>query len=83
MNTLTLKHIFRKTKTFFKKLEDHFLVESAKIENAPFPCKTTILETNVKINRMVSKKWTYEKEQTFASNYFIILESLFQFKDHL
>ena len=38
-NTLTLKEIFWKTKTFFKKLEYRFLVESAKIENATFPYK--------------------------------------------
>ena len=31
-NSLTLKQIFWKTKTFFKKLEDSFLVESTKIE---------------------------------------------------
>ena len=36
-NTLTLKHVFRKTQTFFKKLEFRFLVESIKIENASFP----------------------------------------------
>ena len=33
-NTLTLKKIFRKTKTFFKKLENRFLVEKTKTENA-------------------------------------------------
>ena len=35
-NTLTLKQIFLKTKTFFKKLEYRFLVESIKNENASF-----------------------------------------------
>ena len=39
-NTLTLKQIFWKTKTFFKKLEYRFLVERIKIENASFPYKT-------------------------------------------
>ena len=39
-NTLTLKEIFWKTETFFKTLEYRFLVESTKIENALFPCKT-------------------------------------------
>ena len=43
-NTLTLKQIFWKTKTFFKKLENYFLVESIKIENASFPYKTAISE---------------------------------------
>ena len=37
---LILKQIFWKTKTFFKKLDYRFLVESTKIENASFPCKT-------------------------------------------
>ena len=49
-NTLTLKQIFWKTKTFFKKLEYRFLVESTKIENASFPYKTSISEANVKTN---------------------------------
>ena len=31
-------------------------------------------------NRMVSTKWTYHKEQSLASNYFIFLKILFQFK---
>ena len=36
-NILTLKQIFLKTHTFFKKLEYRFLVQSTKIENATFP----------------------------------------------
>ena len=32
-NTLNLKQIFWKAKTFFQKLEGGFLVESTKIEN--------------------------------------------------
>ena len=55
-NTLILKQIFWKTKTFFKKLEDRFLAESAKTENASFPYKTAISEDNVKTNRMVGTK---------------------------
>ena len=55
---------------FFKKLEYSFLVESTKIENASFPYKTAISEANVKTNRMVSTKWTYNEKQSFASNYF-------------
>ena len=69
-NTLTLKQIFWKTKTFFKKLEHCFLVESTNSENALFSYKTAISEANVKTNRMVSTKWTYHKERSFASNYF-------------
>ena len=68
-------------KNFFKKLDYRFLVESTKIENTSFPYKTTILEANVKRNRIVSAKWTYHKERSFASNYFIFLKILFQFKN--
>ena len=71
-NTLTLKQIFWKTKTFFKKLEYRFLVESTKIENASFPYKTAISEANVKTNGMVSTKQTYHKERSLATNNFIL-----------
>ena len=82
-NTLTLKQIFWETKTFFKKLEYRFLVESDKIEKVSFPYKTAISEANVKANRMVRTKWDYQKEQSFANNYFIFLKILFQFKNLL
>ena len=62
-----------------KKLEYRFLAESTKIENALFPYKTVVSETNVKTNRLVSTKRTYHKEWSFASNYFIFLKVLFQF----
>ena len=39
-NTLTLKQIFWKKKTFLEKLEYGFLVETTKIENTSFPFKT-------------------------------------------
>ena len=74
-NTLTLKQIFWKTKTFFKTLE---YPESTKNENATFPYQTV-----AKTNRMVSTKWTYHKERSFASNYFIFLKILLQFKNLL
>ena len=38
-----------------------------------------LLEANVKTNRMATAKWTYHIEWSFASNYFIFLENLFQF----
>ena len=82
-NTLTLKQIFWKTKTFFKKLEYRFLVESTKIENASFPYKTAITEPNVKTNKMVTTKWTYRKKRSFASNFFIFLKILCHFKNLL
>ena len=76
-NTLTWQ-VFWKTKTFLKKLEYCFLVESTKIEN-----KTTLSEPNVKTNKMVSTKWTYLRKRSFASNYFIFVKILFQFKNLL
>ena len=48
-NTLTLKQIFWKTKTFLKKLEYSFLVETTKIEN-------TSSEANVKTKGMATTK---------------------------
>ena len=78
-STLTLKQIFWRIKTFFKKLEYRFLVESTKIENASFPYKTAISEANVKTNKMVTTKWTSQrtngdhKERSFAGNYLIFI----------
>ena len=63
-------------KTFFKKLEYRFLVETTKIENT-FPFRTGLSEANVKTNRMATTKWTYPKEWSFANNYFIFLGNLF------
>ena len=66
-------------KTFFKKLDYRFLVENTEIENTLFSFKTTLSETNVKINKMASTNWTYRKEWSFTSNYFIFLENFVQF----
>ena len=82
-NTLTLKQIFWKTKAFLKKQGHRFLVESTEIENASFPYKTVLSEANVKANKMITTKWTYQKERNFASNYFIFLKILFKFKNLL
>ena len=71
--------IFCKTKTLFIRLEYRFLVETIKIQNTLFSFETSLLEANVKTNRMATSKWTYHKEWSFASNYFIFLENLFQF----
>ena len=60
---------FLQNKTFFRKLEHCFLVESTKIENILFPYNIAISKANVKTKRMVSTKWTYHKERDFASNY--------------
>ena len=82
-NTLTLERIFWKTETFFTKLASRLLVETTNIENTSFPFKTTLSETNVKTNRMATTKWTYHKEWSFSSNYFIFLEFFFQFWNFL
>ena len=46
-----------------------------------FPYKTALSEANVKTNRMGSTKWTYHKEQSFASNHFPFSKILFQFRN--
>ena len=56
-----------------------FLVEATNIENTSFPFKTALSEPNIKTNRMATTKWTYHKDWSFASNYFIFLENLCQF----
>ena len=70
---------FLENENLFQKLEYRFLVETTKIENASFPFKTAPSEANVKISTMATTKWTYRKEWSFASNYFVVLENLFQF----
>ena len=62
-------------KIFKKKLEYRLLVERIKIEKASLPYKTDILEANVKANKMVTTKWAYHRERSFASNYFNFFES--------
>ena len=69
-----------KIKTFFRKREYCFLVESTKIEKATFSYKTAQSEANVKTNRMSSRQWTYHKEQRFASNYFIFWKFCFSLR---
>ena len=71
--------MFWKTKTFLKKLQYRFLVETTKIESILFSFKTALSEVNVKTNRMPTTKLTYHKEWSCAINYFIFLENLFQF----
>ena len=61
----------------------NFLNECTKIENTSFPYKTALSEATVKTNRMVTTKWTYHKERSFASNYLIFFAILFQFKNLL
>ena len=68
-NILTFEQSFWKTKTFLKKLECLFLVESTKIEITTFPYKTVLSEANVKRKRMGNTKCTYHRELSYASNY--------------
>ena len=71
-NNLTLKQVSWITKAFFKKLENHFLVESITIENAIFYINHPLSKASAQTNRMVSTKWTYPKEWNFDTNYFIL-----------
>ena len=77
-NTLTLKQIFWKTKSFFKKLEYRVLVETTKIENTSFPFKT-LSEANVKTNRIATTNGPITKSGVFPVTTLFFLENLFQF----
>ena len=74
---------FLENENFFQKTRVTFLVERTKIGKAQFPYKTAISEAIVKRNRMVITKWAYHRERSFASNCFIFLKVLFQFKNLL
>ena len=52
-------------KTFFKKLQKFFLVESTKIENATFLYKPALSEPNVKINRWRVQNGSITKNEVF------------------
>ena len=62
-------------------MEYRFLVESTKIKNALFPYKSVTSEANVKTNRIVNTKSSYQNERSFARKYFFLSKILFQFKD--
>ena len=68
----TWKHFFWKKRKPFQK-EHRFFVEIFKTEKTAFPNKTALPAANVGTNRMGGTKWTYHKEQSFASHYFIYL----------
>ena len=53
--------------TNFLENKYRFLVERTKIEKASFQYKTAISEVNKNTNRMVTTKWTYHRERSFAS----------------
>ena len=74
---------FLGNENLFQKTGVPFLAESSKIEKTSFSYKTTMSEASVKTSRMGSTKWTYRKERSFASNYFIFLKVLFQLKSLL
>ena len=80
---MTISHSFKRFQYFnfetnllengnlFQSTGVPFFSEITKIENTLFSFKTTQSEANVETNRMVTTKWTYHKECSFASNYFI------------
>ena len=59
--TFNFEKFFWKMQTLFRKLENRFLVESPKNDNATFTYKIALLEGNVDINRIRSTKWVYHK----------------------
>ena len=79
-NTWTLKQIFWKMQTVFKKLKYSSLVESTKIENITFPYKTALSESNAKTNRMGSTMDLSQKME-FCQFCLFFQFILFQFKN--
>ena len=79
-NILTLIEIFWKTKTFFKKLECLFLVETTKIENTSFPFKTTLSEANVKTNRIMNTKLIHHKDWSLTVTALFFWKICFSFR---
>ena len=65
-NILTLK-----MKTFFKKLEYYFLVETTEIKNTLFLYKTALSKPNDMTNGMRSTKWFLPITIIFTNNLFI------------
>ena len=49
-----------------KKVEYRLLLEKTKTENATFPYKNTVPDTNVQTNKMGKTKWAYYKEQVLS-----------------
>ena len=68
--TLTLKKV-EATETFFEIREYSSLFESTTTESATFTCKTILWKGNVKTNCIRNTKWTYYKEQSFATSFFV------------
>ena len=63
-------HIFVTITGYFERFH---LRTFTKIENEVIPYQTASSKANLKTNRMESTKWTYHKERSFATNYFIFL----------
>ena len=78
---VTLLYIFYMYGNFY--IYYDMIFESTEIENASLPYKTAVSEANGKTNKMVSAKWIYHKERSFASNNFIFFNFFFQFKNLL
>ena len=76
------KFLKNKNVFFFQKLQNSFIVENTTIKTVTYPYKTVLSEANVKANRMGSRKWTYHKESSFVSIYFIFWKILVQYKNN-
>ena len=61
---------FLENENLFQKIWVLFFSWNHKIENTSCPFKTVLSEANLKTNRMVTTKWTYHKEWSFATSLF-------------
>ena len=71
-----MKQAFWKTKTFFKKLEHRFLVESTKIENATFPYKTALSEAMLRQTELGVQNGSTAKNEYFQKKEITVLNVL-------
>ena len=69
-----MKLIFWRTKTFF------FSWRALRLKTHHFHTKLPYQKLYVKRNKTVTAKWTYHKEWSFASNYFIFGKLCFSLK---
>ena len=72
-----------KWKRFSENWSIVLLLKVPTLKTHSFHIKPYMSEANAKIYRMMITKWTYHRKRNFASNYYIFLKILLQFKNLL
>ena len=79
-DTLTLKQLFWKTKTFFNNWSIIFWLKALRLETHFFHTKLPYQKPMLRQIEWWVQNGPVTKEQSFTSNYFIFLKNLFQLK---